>query len=150
MSEPCAQCDNQPCVFDEFRENFIETRAWSCLKDALLNDAHDRESTDVHRNLRRRLYREFISMNGIATNRRIKLPNCVEKGIRSLYPSKVYMGFKRSYDDVDNVAVDMNGEKVKGKKWIRTDEGSYEVEIGDSKKEEDSKEETSDDINVEH
>ena len=149
MSEPCAQCDNQPCVFDEFREDFIETRAWSCLKDALLNDAHDRKSTDVHCNLRRRLYREFSSMNGIATNRRIKLPNCVEKGIRSLYPSKVYMGFKRSYDNVDNVAVDMNGEKVKGKKWIRTDEGSYEVEVGDSKKEEDSKEETSD-ANVEH
>ena len=60
------------------------------------------------------------------------------------------MGFKRSYDNVDNVAIGMNGEKVKGKKWIRTDEGSYEVEVGDSKKEEDSKEETSDDINVEH
>ena len=121
MSEPCAQCDNQPCVFDEFREDFIETRAWSCLKDALLDDACDVNNTDVHRNLRRRLYREFISMNGIATNRRIKLPNCVEKGIRSLYPSKVYMGFKRSYDDVDNEAVDINGGKVKGKKWVRTD-----------------------------
>ena len=143
MSEPCAQCDNQPCVFDEFREDFIETRAWSCLKDALLNDAHDRESTDVHRNLRRRLYREFISMNGIATNRRIKLPNCVEKGIRSLYPSKVYMGFKRSYDDVDNVAVDINGGKVKGKKWVRTDEGSYQVEAKASKQVEETKEETS-------
>ena len=59
------------------------------------------------------------------------------------------MGFKRRYDNVDNVAVDMNGGKVKGKKWIRTDEGSYEVEVGDSKKEEDSKEETSD-VNVEH
>ena len=143
MSEPCAQCDNQPCVFDEFRENFIETRAWSCLKDALLNDAHDRESTDVHRNLRRRLYREFISMNGIATNRRIKLPNCVEKGIRSLYPSKVYMGFKRSYDDVDNEAVDINGGKVKGKKWVRSDEGSYQVEAKASKQVEETKEETS-------
>ena len=143
MSEPCAQCDNQPCVFDEFREDFIETRAWSCLKDALLNDAHDRESTDVHRNLRRRLYREFISMNGIATNRRIKLPNCVEKGIRSLYPSKVYMGFKRSYDDIDNEAVDINGGKVKGKKWVRTDEGSYQVEAKASKQVEETKEETS-------
>ena len=143
MSEPCAQCDNQPCVFDEFREDFIETRAWSCLKDALLNDAHDRESTDVHCNLRRRLYREFISMNGIATNRRIKLPNCVEKGIRSLYPSKVYMGFKRSYDDVDNEAVDINGGKVKGKKWVRTDEGSYQVEAKASKQVEETKEETS-------
>ena len=141
MSEPCAQCDNQPCVFDEFREDFIETRAWSCLKDALLNDANDRKSTDVHRNLRRRLYREFISMNGIATNRRIKLPNCVEKGIRSLYPSKVYMGFKRSYDDVDNEAVDINGGKVKGKKWVRTD--SNQVEVSVSKEDEDNKEETS-------
>ena len=143
MSEPCAQCDNQPCVFDEFREDFIETRAWSCLKDALLNDAHDRESTDVHRNLRRRLYREFISMNGITTNRRIKLPNCVEKGIRSLYPSKVYMGFKRSYDNIDNEAVDINGGKVKGKKWVRTDEGSYQVEAKASKQVEETKEETS-------
>ena len=143
MSEPCAQCDNQPCVFDEFREDFIETRAWSCLKDALLNDAHDRESTDVHCNLRRRLYREFISMNGIATNRRIKLPNCVEKGIRSLYPSKVYMGFKRSYDNVENEAVDINGGKVKGKKWVRTDEGSYQVEAKASKQVEETKEEIS-------
>ena len=41
-------------------------------------------------------------------------------------------------------------EKMKGYKWIRTDDGSYEVEVGDSKEEEDSKEETSDDINVEH
>ena len=143
MSEPCAQCDNQPCVFDEFREDFIETRAWSCLKDALLDDACDANNTDVHRNLRRRLYREFISMNGIATNRRIKLPNCVEKGIRSLYPSKVYMGFKRSYDDVDNEAVDINGGKVKGKKWVRTDEGSYQVEAKASKQVEETKEETS-------
>ena len=143
MSEPCAQCDNQPCVFDEFREDFIETRAWSCLKDALLDDACDANNTDVHRNLRRRLYREFISMNGIATNRRIKLPNCVEKGIRSLYPSKVYMGFKRSYDDIDNEAVDINGGKVKGKKWVRTDEGSYQVEAKASKKVEETKEKTS-------
>ena len=26
MSEPCAQCDNQPCLFEEFREDFIETK----------------------------------------------------------------------------------------------------------------------------
>ena len=143
MSEPCAQCDNQPCVFDEFREDFIETCAWLCLKDALLNDANDGKNTDVHRNLRRPLYCEFISRNGIVTNRRIKLPNCVEKGIRSLYPSKVYMGFKRSYDNVDNEAVDINGGKVKGKKWVRTDEGSYEVEVKVSKQVEETKGKTS-------
>ena len=81
-------------------------------------------------------------MNGIATNCCIKIPNCVEKGIRALYLEKVYTGFKRSYGNVDNVAVDMNGGKVKGKKGVRTDEGNYQVEVKVSKEDEENKEES--------
>ena len=90
----------QPAVrLQKFREDFMKTRAWLCLKHVLLNDVNDGGNADVHRTLCRRLHCEFILMNGIETNHCIKLLNCVEKGIRTLYPRKVYMGFKRSYDN---------------------------------------------------
>ena len=42
------------------------------------------------------------------------------------------MGFKRTRDDPDNVAVNINGEKVYFAKWIRTEDGKYEVHVDDT------------------
>lgn len=53
------------------------------------------------------------------------------------------MGFKRSYNNVNNKSININREKIKGKKWVRTGEGSYKVEVGDSKKTEGITKETS-------
>ena len=36
-------------------------------------------------------------------------------------------------DEVDNTAVDIDGNKILGKKWVRTDYGNYEVEVEESK-----------------
>ena len=77
-------------------------------------------------------------------------PTCVVKGVRLLYPSEQYMGFKRTRNKVDNTALYINGKKIKGTEWVRNDEGNYETKlILKQKQEEDTKEETSD-ANVEH
>ena len=102
----------------------------------------DVNNTDTNRNLRKPLFREFSMWNGTMTKPPTPHPTCVVKGVRLLYPSEQYMGFKRTRNEVDNTAVNINGKKIKGKKWVRTDEGSYKVEVGDGKEEEENREET--------
>lgn len=86
----------------------------------------NKESDDVNRLLRKLLYREFALWNGTLAGWRNKHPACVEKGIRELFPSKYYMGFKRIRNDPDNTAVDNYGKKVPGVKWAKKEEGKYE------------------------
>ena len=60
---------------------------------------------------------------------RTKHPDCVKKGVRALYSSKHYMGFKRTRNEADNTAVDIDGNKVQGVKWARKEYGNYETEV---------------------
>ena len=39
----------------------------------------------------------------------------------------MYHLFKRTRDDADNRAVDINGNKIDGIKWVRTKAGKYEL-----------------------
>ena len=59
----------------------------------------------------------FARFNG-AIGIREENPPCVERGVRELAPSRFYMGFKRTRDDVDNCTVDINGNKVDGVKRV--------------------------------
>ena len=131
------------CASSRNSTRTLSKHALLCLKDALLDNVNGGNTTDVHHNLHRHLYCKLISINGIATNCHIKLPTWIKKGIITLYPRKVYMGFKRSYNNVNNKSININREKIKGKKWVRTGEGSYKVEVGDSKKTEGITKETS-------
>ena len=131
MSEACASCKSDPCLFEEWREVFIATDAWNAQVDAVVDRAHRGSGNNVNRNLRKRLFREFAMWNGTMTKPPTPHPTCVVKGVRLLYPSSEYMGFKRTRNEVDNTAVDIDGEKLHGKKWVRTDDGRYEVEVED-------------------
>lgn len=93
----------------------MKARPQLCLKDALLDNAHGGKSNNINCNLRKRLYCEFLLMNGIATQRQTDLPPLC--WIKTLYPRKVYICFKRSYGNVDNKAGDIHGEKLKVKSW---------------------------------
>ena len=63
------------------------------------------------------------------TKDRTKHPDCVEKGVRALYYSKYYMGFKRTRNEADSNAVHIDGNKVQGVKWVRKEDGNYETEV---------------------
>ena len=127
MSESCETCKNEPCLFDVFREEFIETEMWTdAEKVILLRSVPD---SDVNRDFRKRLYREFAMWNGTMTKPPTKHPDCVEKGIRNLYPSKYFMGFKRTRNEPDTTAINIEGEKVRGVKWVRKEGGTYDTEV---------------------
>ena len=125
MSKNCETCGNKPCLFDVFREEFIETEMWTDAEKVILHQTVP--NSDVNRVLRKRLYREFAMWNGTMTKPPTKLPDCVEKGVRTLYSSKYYMGFKRSRNEPDTTAIDVEGKKVQGVKWVRTEDGKYET-----------------------
>lgn len=126
---PCETCKHAPCLFSRFLQEFIQTDAWEAEK-SLIEQTHG-SSQQVARALRKRLYRNFAFWNGTMTKPPTKHPTCVEVGIRSLHPSKLYIGYKRKQDDVDNTAVDINNNKVSGAKWVRDEGGSYELEVDD-------------------
>ena len=62
------------------------------------------------RTLHKKLFMSFARFNG-AIGIREKDPPCVERGVRELFPSPFYMGFKRTRDDADNSVVDMCGNE---------------------------------------
>ena len=55
-------------------------------------------------------------------------PKCVLKRVRMMFSSGYYMGFKRTRDEEDNTAVNIDGNKVNSAKWVKTEEGKYRVE----------------------
>ena len=127
MSKNCETCGNKPCLFDVFREEFIETEMWTDAEKGILHQTVP--NSDVNRVLRKRLYREFAMWNGTMTKPPTKHPDCVEKGVRTLYSSKYYMGFKRSRNEPDTTAIDIEGKKVRGVKWVRKEGGTYDTEV---------------------
>ena len=127
MSKNCETCGNKPCLFDVFREEFIETEMWTDAEKVILHQTVP--NSDVNRVLRKRLYREFAMWNGTMTKPPTKLPDCVEKGVRTLYSSKYYMGFKRSRNEPDTTAINIEGKKVQGVKWVRKEGGTYDTEV---------------------
>ena len=44
------------------------------------------------------------------------------------------MGYKRTRDDEDNRAVDIDGNKIDGIKWVRTEAGKYELKSDEQEK----------------
>lgn len=72
----------------------------------------------------KKLYTGFAQFHAIIGNMQ-NHPTCVSTGVRSLYPSTWYMGFDRKQDEDDNVAVEIEGNKIKGLKWVKTMEGDY-------------------------
>ena len=126
----CETCGSDPCLFDIFREEFIETENWEVERDLIIGELG--ADDDHNRALRKRLFRNFAIWNGTMTKPPTPHPQCVLKGVRLLFSSRYYMGFKRTRDDPDNVAVDIDGEKVHCAKWIRTEDGKYEVHVDDT------------------
>ena len=122
----CGECDNKPCLFERFTREFVCTDAWQAEKEDIESQAGDE---DVNRALRKRLYRNFVYWNGALTKARTRLPVCVESGVRSLYKSDAYIGFKRTHEEIDNTALDIDGKKVPGAKWVRDDDGHYNLQV---------------------
>ena len=120
----CDECEHEPCLFELFQKDFIETESWTVerqLIESRINPGNLRQ-----RALRKKLFMSFARFNG-ANGIREENPPCVERGVRELAPSRFYMGFKRTRDDADNRAVDINGNKIDGIKWVRTKAGKYEL-----------------------
>ena len=76
MSETCDTCHNEPCLFDVFRNEFIETEMWVDARKVI---CINHEFEDINRLFRKCLYREFAVLDGIMTNPRTKHPDFVEK-----------------------------------------------------------------------
>ena len=127
MSANCDTCNNEPCLFEVFCEEFIETEMWTDMEKVI--KIRCAQNTDVNRALRKRLFREFASWNGTMTKPRTKHPDCVKRGVRTLYPSEYYMGFKRTRNEPDATAIDIENKKVRGVKWERQEDGTYETEF---------------------
>ena len=127
----CKECASSPCLFDEFRTDYVETVSWAVQKDLVLGKIEE-EGYDVNRALCKRLFGEFTKWRGTMTKPRTRHPTCVEKGVMKIYPSKYYMGFKRDRDKENNNAVDIDGKKVETAKWVKTDNGKYNVEVEDT------------------
>ena len=127
MSENREDCGNNPCLFDVFRAEFIETEMWTDAEKVILLQTV--QNSDVNRVLRKRLYQEFAMWNGTMTKPPTKHPVCVEKGVRALYPSEFYMGYKRTRNEPDTTAVDIENKKVRGVKWARQEDGTYKTEV---------------------
>ena len=94
-----------------------------CRKGSSEIDVED----DHNRALRNRLFCNFAIWNGTMTTPPTPHPQCVLKGVRLLFSSRYYIGYKRIRDDPDNAAVNIDGDKAHGVKWIRTEDGKYEV-----------------------
>ena len=127
MSQNCEICGNKPCLFDVFREEFIKTEMWTDTEKVILIQSVP--NSDVNRALRKRLFREFAMWNGTMTKPPTKHPDCIKRGVRTLYLSKYYMGFKRSCNEPDTTASNIEGKKVRGVKWARKEDGTYETQI---------------------
>ena len=109
MSETCETCKNEPCLFDVFREEFIKMEMWTDAKKVV--KIRSAPNSDINRALRIRLFREFVMWNGTITKPPTKHPDCVKKGVRTLYPSKYYMGYKRTRNEPDTTTVDIEKKK---------------------------------------
>ena len=120
----CDKCDNQPCLFELFMVEFVCNDAWNA--ERLIVESETSNGEDINRFIRKRLYRNFAIWNGTIKYRK-RFPSCVEAGVRNMYSSDVYMGFKRTHDEVDTSAIDIKGNKLHGVKWVKTDEGKYKV-----------------------
>ena len=122
----CEKCNDDPCRFEAFQKDFIETELWTGARELI--ESKTDPGNIRQRTLRKKLFMSFARFNG-AIGIREKHPPCVERGVRELFPSPFYMGFKRTRDDADNSAVDMCGQKLNGVKWVRTEGGKYEVKL---------------------
>ena len=121
----CSKCDHDYCVFKEFRREFIETDTWRVERELI--EGRIDPGNLRQRALRKKLYMSFARFNG-AIGVREKCPDCVERGIRELLPSPFYMGYKRTRDDPDNAAVNIDGKKIDNVKWVKTEAGKYKAE----------------------
>ena len=102
----------------------METESWTVERELIesrINPGNLRQ-----RALRKKLFMSFARFNG-AIGIRDENPPCVERGVRELAPSCFYMGFKRTRNDADNRAVNINGNKIDGIKWVRTEAGKYKL-----------------------
>ena len=124
----CSECDREECIFDEFRKDFIETESWRVERELI--ESRLEAGNLRQRALRKTLFVSFWRFNGIAGNRE-KHPACVVRGVRELFSSPFYMGFKRTRNDLDNCAIDIDGNKIKKVKWVKTEEGRYEAKNND-------------------
>jgi hypothetical protein len=83
----CIFCDDSPCVWVAERDNVI----------ALVATEHRADDPTVSNSTRRKTSFRYIwrVRNGIGQKSvRTKLPECVETGVRAVFPDKVFMGFK--------------------------------------------------------
>ena len=121
----CDECGHGPCIFAQFRDEFIISELWIGERNNIDSTVED---DDIRaRTLRKKLYTSFARFNGVIWKRQ-KHPTCVVTGIREMYPSPCYMGFKRKRNEEDECdATDINGKKQKGLKFVKIMEGEYKV-----------------------
>jgi hypothetical protein len=90
VTKECKECCEEPCV-------------WIAQRDAMIDfddDEHSHlpEGAGPPNNIRRKkVYRQMVlTMNEGGTGKgvRVALPKCVEDGVRELFPSPTFMGFK--------------------------------------------------------
>ena len=126
----CDTCGSDPCLFDIFREEFIDTETWEADRDLIISKLG--ADNDCNRALQKYLFRNFAIWNGTMTRPPTPHPQCVLKGVRLLFSSRYYMGYKPTRDDPDNTAVNIDGDKAHGAKWIRTEDGKYKVVVDET------------------
>jgi hypothetical protein len=86
----CKECCEEPCVWLVKRDEMID---FDCDEHDHMPDAHGPPN-----NIRRKkVYRQmvlYLNEGGTGKGVRVVLPKCVENGVRKLFPSPTFMGFK--------------------------------------------------------
>jgi hypothetical protein len=89
--EVCADCEEERCVFVENKESLV---AYDEAEHVFVAEAEDVPTNNIRR---KKLYRQLtLMLNGgpLGAGVRKELPACCVTGIREMFPSDTFMGFK--------------------------------------------------------
>lgn len=88
----CHHCGDKPCFWKQYKEELVNSIS--------SNDTSQDEKNNLYR---KKAYQLYVSMKygKLGRGNRVKIPFCVQSGIRSVWPERSpenYMGFKDNYD----------------------------------------------------
>ena len=112
----CISCGEDVCLFVQFHADVANLQRW-----------HERaEALATNRKQRKHAFRAYFRWSHGVGGGRKQLEKCVVVGIRSMYPSRAYMGF---YGDEDQSlrrrAVDAEGNEID--LWWEFRDGAWEL-----------------------